>query len=164
MEKPRTHPKGSMRWPVSSKFCPRGLGTEGQVAYLIQVLPTARDVFLLKNQPRYRRLDLEVYVTFFEIYNGKVAGREPSVYAAGAPEVSKILRLARNCRRQTPCVLSCLWATLPKCVGGFHPMVGWEAHSTSKQEHASGLPLRWEVCLCVPCPPSTHLPLKSLLS
>lgn len=66
---------------------PAGLGTEGQVAYLIQVLPTARDVFLLKNQPRYRKLDLEVYVTFFEIYNGKVAGREPSVYAAGVPEV-----------------------------------------------------------------------------
>ncbi|KAM9692075.1 kinesin-like protein KIF2C isoform 2-T2 [Dama dama] len=32
----------------------------------------SRDVFLLKNQPRYRRLDLEVYVTFFEIYNGKL--------------------------------------------------------------------------------------------
>ncbi|XP_070224282.1 kinesin-like protein KIF2C isoform X2 [Bos mutus] len=29
-------------------------------------------VFLLKNQPRYRKLDLEVYVTFFEIYNGKL--------------------------------------------------------------------------------------------
>ncbi|XP_055259490.1 kinesin-like protein KIF2C isoform X2 [Moschus berezovskii] len=32
----------------------------------------SRDVFLLKNQPRYRKLDLEVYVTFFEIYNGKL--------------------------------------------------------------------------------------------
>ncbi|XP_032755780.1 kinesin-like protein KIF2C isoform X1 [Rattus rattus] len=32
----------------------------------------SRDVFLLKNQPRYRSLNLEVYVTFFEIYNGKV--------------------------------------------------------------------------------------------
>ncbi|EQB77470.1 kinesin family member 2C isoform 2 [Camelus ferus] len=31
----------------------------------------SRDVFLLKNQPRYRNLGLEVYVTFFEIYNGK---------------------------------------------------------------------------------------------
>ena len=103
-------------------------------------------------------------MTFFEIYNGKVAGGEPSVYAAGAPEVSKILRLARNCRRQTPCVLSCLRATLLKCVGGFHPMVGWEARSTSKQEHASGLPLRQEVRLCVPCPPAMHLPLKSLFS
>nr|prf mitotic centromere-associated kinesin [Cricetulus griseus] len=28
--------------------------------------------FLLKSQPRYRNLNLEVYVTFFEIYNGKV--------------------------------------------------------------------------------------------
>ncbi|XP_004621631.1 kinesin-like protein KIF2C isoform X2 [Sorex araneus] len=32
----------------------------------------SRDVFLLKNQPRYRSLGLEVYVTFFEIYNGKL--------------------------------------------------------------------------------------------
>ncbi|MEJ1282550.1 kinesin family member 2C [Cricetulus griseus] len=32
----------------------------------------SRDVFLLKSQPRYRNLNLEVYVTFFEIYNGKV--------------------------------------------------------------------------------------------
>uniref|UniRef100_A0A8C0W5T6 Kinesin-like protein n=1 Tax=Castor canadensis TaxID=51338 RepID=A0A8C0W5T6_CASCN len=32
----------------------------------------SRDVFLLKNQSRYRNLGLEVYVTFFEIYNGKV--------------------------------------------------------------------------------------------
>ncbi|XP_004699537.1 kinesin-like protein KIF2C [Echinops telfairi] len=32
----------------------------------------SRDVFLLKSQPRYRKLGLEVYVTFFEIYNGKV--------------------------------------------------------------------------------------------
>ncbi|CAD7669754.1 unnamed protein product [Nyctereutes procyonoides] len=32
----------------------------------------SRDVFLLKNQPRYWNLGLEVYVTFFEIYNGKL--------------------------------------------------------------------------------------------
>ncbi|XP_038270216.1 kinesin-like protein KIF2C isoform X2 [Dermochelys coriacea] len=32
----------------------------------------SRDVFLLQSQPRYRNQDLEVYVTFFEIYNGKV--------------------------------------------------------------------------------------------
>ncbi|XP_039591639.1 kinesin-like protein KIF2C isoform X1 [Polypterus senegalus] len=32
----------------------------------------ARDVFLLLSQPRYSVLDFEVYVTFFEIYNGKV--------------------------------------------------------------------------------------------
>ncbi|XP_047915221.1 kinesin-like protein KIF2C isoform X2 [Anser cygnoides] len=32
----------------------------------------SQDVFLLLNQPRYRSQDLEVYVTFFEIYNGKV--------------------------------------------------------------------------------------------
>uniref|UniRef100_A0A8D0GFL3 Kinesin-like protein n=1 Tax=Sphenodon punctatus TaxID=8508 RepID=A0A8D0GFL3_SPHPU len=32
----------------------------------------SQDVFLLQSQPRYKNLDLEVYVTFFEIYNGKV--------------------------------------------------------------------------------------------
>ncbi|XP_018428827.1 PREDICTED: kinesin-like protein KIF2C [Nanorana parkeri] len=32
----------------------------------------SRDVFLLLSQPRYQDLDLEVFVTFFEIYNGKV--------------------------------------------------------------------------------------------
>ncbi|KFQ20100.1 Kinesin-like KIF2C, partial [Mesitornis unicolor] len=32
----------------------------------------SQDVFLLLEQPRYRNQDLEVYVTFFEIYNEKV--------------------------------------------------------------------------------------------
>ncbi|XP_069498439.1 kinesin-like protein KIF2C isoform X2 [Ambystoma mexicanum] len=32
----------------------------------------SRDVFLLQTQPRYKSMDLDVYVTFFEIYNGKV--------------------------------------------------------------------------------------------
>ncbi|XP_015725887.1 kinesin-like protein KIF2C isoform X2 [Coturnix japonica] len=32
----------------------------------------SQDVFLLLSQPRYRSQGLEVYVTFFEIYNGKV--------------------------------------------------------------------------------------------
>ncbi|XP_048354186.1 kinesin-like protein KIF2C [Sphaerodactylus townsendi] len=32
----------------------------------------SQDVFLLQNQPRYKVQGLEVYVTFFEIYNGKL--------------------------------------------------------------------------------------------
>ncbi|XP_060087677.1 kinesin-like protein KIF2C isoform X2 [Heteronotia binoei] len=32
----------------------------------------SQDVFLLQNQPRYKAQGLEVYVTFFEIYNGKL--------------------------------------------------------------------------------------------
>ncbi|XP_062996437.1 kinesin-like protein KIF2C isoform X2 [Elgaria multicarinata webbii] len=32
----------------------------------------SQDVFLLQNQPRYKVLGLEIYVTFFEIYNGKL--------------------------------------------------------------------------------------------
>lgn len=30
----------------------------------------------MKSQPRYRNMGLEVYVTYFEIYNGKVADKE----------------------------------------------------------------------------------------
>ncbi|KAL6114316.1 kinesin-like protein KIF2A isoform X3 [Pungitius pungitius] len=32
----------------------------------------ARDVFLMLKKPNYRKLDLQVYATFFEIYSGKV--------------------------------------------------------------------------------------------
>uniref|UniRef100_A0A8C5SKM0 Kinesin-like protein n=1 Tax=Laticauda laticaudata TaxID=8630 RepID=A0A8C5SKM0_LATLA len=32
----------------------------------------SHDVFLLQNQPRYRSQGLDIYVTFFEIYNGKL--------------------------------------------------------------------------------------------
>ncbi|XP_058033520.1 kinesin-like protein KIF2C isoform X1 [Ahaetulla prasina] len=32
----------------------------------------SQDVFLLQNQPRYRAQGLDIYVTFFEIYNGKL--------------------------------------------------------------------------------------------
>uniref|UniRef100_A0A8C1QVE1 Kinesin family member 2A n=1 Tax=Cyprinus carpio TaxID=7962 RepID=A0A8C1QVE1_CYPCA len=33
---------------------------------------TARDVFLMLKKPNYKKLDLQVYATFFEIYSGKV--------------------------------------------------------------------------------------------
>lgn len=48
------------------------------------LFPIAQDVFLMKNQPRYRNLGLEVYVTFFEIYNGKVADKETLFILLGA--------------------------------------------------------------------------------
>ncbi|XP_029693299.1 kinesin-like protein KIF2A isoform X1 [Takifugu rubripes] len=32
----------------------------------------ARDVFLMLNKPHYKKLDLQVFATFFEIYSGKV--------------------------------------------------------------------------------------------
>uniref|UniRef100_A0A8C4S9G1 Kinesin-like protein n=1 Tax=Erpetoichthys calabaricus TaxID=27687 RepID=A0A8C4S9G1_ERPCA len=32
----------------------------------------ARDVFLMQKKPNYKKLDLQVYATFFEIYSGKV--------------------------------------------------------------------------------------------
>ncbi len=35
---------------------------------------TARDVFLMLKKPNYKKLDLQVYATFFEIYSGKASG------------------------------------------------------------------------------------------
>lgn len=35
---------------------------------------TARDVFLMLKKPNYKKLELQVYATFFEIYSGKVSG------------------------------------------------------------------------------------------
>lgn len=35
------------------------------------VLCAARDVFLMLNKPHYKKLDLQVFATFFEIYSGK---------------------------------------------------------------------------------------------
>uniref|UniRef100_A0A2K6F6J5 Kinesin motor domain-containing protein n=1 Tax=Propithecus coquereli TaxID=379532 RepID=A0A2K6F6J5_PROCO len=34
----------------------------------------ARDVFLMLKKPNYKKLELQVYATFFEIYSGKVSG------------------------------------------------------------------------------------------
>lgn len=36
---------------------------------------TARDVFLMLKKPNYKKLELQVYATFFEIYSGKVSMR-----------------------------------------------------------------------------------------
>lgn len=33
----------------------------------------ARDVFLMLNKPHYKKLDLQVFATFFEIYSGKAS-------------------------------------------------------------------------------------------
>lgn len=33
----------------------------------------ARDVFLMLKKPNYKKLELQVYATFFEIYSGKVS-------------------------------------------------------------------------------------------
>ncbi|RXN34159.1 kinesin KIF2A isoform X2 [Labeo rohita] len=36
---------------------------------------TARDVFLMLKKPNYKKLDLQVYATFFEIYSGKASSQ-----------------------------------------------------------------------------------------
>lgn len=36
-------------------------------------LCAARDVFLMLKKPNYKKLDLQVFATFFEIYSGKAS-------------------------------------------------------------------------------------------
>lgn len=38
----------------------------------------ARDVFLMLKKPNYKKMDLQVYATFFEIYSGKASGSNTS--------------------------------------------------------------------------------------
>ena len=40
----------------------------------------ARDVFLMWKKPNYKKLDLQVYATFFEIYSGKASNTERAVW------------------------------------------------------------------------------------
>ena len=104
------------------------------------ISPVAHDVFLMKNQPRYRNLGLEVYVTFFEIYNGKVAAKETLFILLG-PLNSKTLKLARNGRSPAICELWSFWATLPLQVGG-GVIWWWDQAQQVWQEHSSELLLR----------------------
>lgn len=36
---------------------------------------SARDVFLMLKKPNYKKLELQVYSTFFEIYSGKASDK-----------------------------------------------------------------------------------------
>lgn len=40
----------------------------------------ARDVFLMLKKPNYKKLELQVYATFFEIYSGKVRENELTMF------------------------------------------------------------------------------------
>lgn len=48
----------------------KGLFRFGEMFQFLSV-PAARDVFLMLKKPNYKKLDLQVYATFFEIYSGK---------------------------------------------------------------------------------------------
>lgn len=37
------------------------------------LVSAARDVFLMLKKPNYKKLDLQVFATFFEIYSGKAS-------------------------------------------------------------------------------------------
>ncbi|XP_028313944.1 kinesin-like protein KIF2A [Gouania willdenowi] len=55
-----THTMGG-DFPGKNKDCSKGI-------YAL----AARDIFLMLKKPKYGKFDLQVYATFFEIYNGKV--------------------------------------------------------------------------------------------
>uniref|UniRef100_A0A4W6BZV2 Kinesin-like protein n=1 Tax=Lates calcarifer TaxID=8187 RepID=A0A4W6BZV2_LATCA len=52
---------GWQPWPPPNQDCSKGI-------YAL----SARDVFLMLKKPNYKKLDLQVFATFFEIYSGKV--------------------------------------------------------------------------------------------
>ncbi|KTF82475.1 hypothetical protein cypCar_00015035 [Cyprinus carpio] len=53
---------------------------------------TARDVFLMLKKPNYKKLDLQVYATFFEIYSGKASGKAKLI-TNGCDKVKPILKI-----------------------------------------------------------------------
>uniref|UniRef100_A0A8C4U7Y1 Kinesin-like protein n=1 Tax=Falco tinnunculus TaxID=100819 RepID=A0A8C4U7Y1_FALTI len=66
----------------------------------------ARDVFLMLKKPSYKKLELEVYATFFEIYSGKVKDGKQQVQVVGLQErevrsvedVLKLIEMGNSCR------------------------------------------------------------------
>lgn len=42
---------------------------------------SARDVFLMLKKPNYKKLELQVYSTFFEIYSGKASDKSFTLFA-----------------------------------------------------------------------------------
>ncbi|MBN3312391.1 KIF2A protein, partial [Atractosteus spatula] len=69
----------------------------------------ARDVFLMLKKPNYKKLDLQVYATFFEIYSGKASDMEDlkqQVQVVGLQErevkctedVLKLIEIGNSCR------------------------------------------------------------------
>lgn len=47
--------------------------THDEISFYSGNVFTARDVFLMLKMPNYKKLELQVYATFFEIYSGKVS-------------------------------------------------------------------------------------------
>lgn len=50
-----------------------GFVCSGEVFRCFISFHAARDVFLMLKKPNYKKLDLQVYATFFEIYSGKAS-------------------------------------------------------------------------------------------
>lgn len=46
---------------------------KGEILRALFSFCAARDVFLMLKKPNYKKLDLQVYATFFEIYSGKAS-------------------------------------------------------------------------------------------
>uniref|UniRef100_A0A8C1Z1F0 Kinesin-like protein n=1 Tax=Cyprinus carpio TaxID=7962 RepID=A0A8C1Z1F0_CYPCA len=51
----------------------------------------ARDVFLMLKKPNYKKLDLQVYATFFEIYSGKASSTSANAHSSRSHAVFQII-------------------------------------------------------------------------
>lgn len=76
-ERTRTVPKESTRWLVGITHSPLLLLLIPLREFNPPVVCAARDVFLMLNKPHYKKLDLQVFATFFEIYSGKASVSTP---------------------------------------------------------------------------------------
>lgn len=56
---------------------------------------SARDVFLMLKKPNYKKLELQVYSTFFEIYSGKASDTS---FIASFAEGRVLIRVFRAVR------------------------------------------------------------------
>lgn len=74
-ERTKTALKESMHCQVSflSYLVSSGLVHSNWTILIFCFLCAARDVFLMLKKPNYKKLDLQVFATFFEIYSGKVS-------------------------------------------------------------------------------------------
>lgn len=58
---------------IKCVYIMKGLVCSSEIFRSLISFHSARDVFLMLKKPNYKKLDLQVYATFFEIYSGKAS-------------------------------------------------------------------------------------------
>uniref|UniRef100_A0AAQ4RC25 Kinesin motor domain-containing protein n=1 Tax=Gasterosteus aculeatus aculeatus TaxID=481459 RepID=A0AAQ4RC25_GASAC len=79
----------------------------------------ARDVFLMLKKPNYRKLDLQVYATFFEIYSGKecirALGRNKPHTPFRASKLTQVLRDSFIGENSRTCMIATISPGMTSC-------------------------------------------------